>query len=256
VDYVTNLFFVFFVLGTSFVYKFILEGKNKEKIKNAMSKYISDDIMSEIIQNIDELKLGGKRAEVTVLFADIRGFTTISEMYEPEEVSRILNNYFSEMIPIVNKYHGVLNKFIGDALLAVFGDPIPNEDHALNAVLCADEMIKKVEDLHKEWSIKGLPNLNIGIGINTGVVFVGNIGSNARMEYTVIGDAVNVASRIEAYNKIYKTKFLISETTYQKSKDCLDVIKISEVPIRGRVETINIYEILKVDKNVKCQTLK
>lgn len=251
IDYVTSLIFVLFVLGASYAYKFNIEGKKKEKIKNAMSKYISDDIMSEIIQNIDDVTLGGKRADVTILFADIRGFTTISEMYEPEEVSKILNNYFSEMIPIVNKYHGVLNKFIGDAILAVFGDPIPNENHAINAVLCADEMIKKVEELHKDWAIKGLPSLNIGVGINTGDVFAGNIGSNTRMEYTVIGDAVNVASRIESFNKIYKTKFLISESTYKKSKDFLDVIKISEVAIRGRSENINIYEVLKVNANVK-----
>lgn len=239
---------VMFVISTIFAYthKYFIENKNKEKVQNAMGKYMSKDVMKRVIENIDNLGLGGKRAVVTVLFSDIRGFTTISEKLTAQQVSEILNEYFSEMEPIITKYNGIINKFIGDAIMAVFGEPIQDANHAENAVKCAYEMLQKVKFLHKKWVNEGKPEIEIGIGINTGEVFVGNIGSSNRMEYTVIGDTVNLASRLESYNKVYKTKILTSETTYKYVKKIADVIKIPEVQIRGKVNKIDIYEILKV----------
>ncbi len=230
----------------AYSYRFILEGQNKEKIKSAMGKYISNDVMQDVVKNIDKLKLGGKRANVTVLFADIRGFTSMSEKMSAEDVSVILNEYFTEIEPIISKHKGVINKFIGDAVLAIFGEPIQDKNHALNAVKCANAMLEKVEALQKKWIKEGKPKIEIGIGINTGEAFVGNIGSEKRLEYTVIGDVVNLASRIESYNKVYKTKFLISSTTYEKVRNIADVIKISEVSIRGKSKKLNIYEILRL----------
>ena len=239
-------------LGTmifGYSYRFIVEGRNKEKIKQAMGKYLSQDIMQNVVQNIDDIKLGGKKANVTVLFADIRGFTSMSEKMTAEDVSKILNEYFSEIEPIITKYNGVINKFIGDAVMAIFGEPIQDINHPSNAVKCAYEMLKKVEWLQGKWLNEGKPKIEIGIGINTGEAFVGNIGSEKRLEYTVIGDMVNLASRIESYNKVYKTNFLISSSTYSYVCAITDVIKISEVTIRGKSKKMDIYEVLRVKQN-------
>jgi len=249
-DIVVNVItpIVMFVMSTIFAYthKYVIENRNKEKVQNAMGKYMSKDVMQRVIANIDNLGLGGKRAVVTVLFADIRGFTSISERLSAQQVSEILNEYFSEMEPIISSYNGIINKFIGDAIMAVFGEPIQDENHAQNSVKCAYAMLQKLKILNKKWVNEGKPEIEIGIGINTGDVFVGNIGSNNRMEYTVIGDTVNLASRLESYNKMYKTKILISPTTYKDVRKIADVIKIPEVEIRGKTQKIDIYEVLKV----------
>jgi adenylate cyclase len=238
-----------FILTTiiAYTHKFVLENKNKEKVKSAMGKYMSQDVMKRVIQDIDNLGLGGKRANVTVLFSDIRGFTSMSEQMSPQQVSEILNEYFTEMEPIITKYNGIINKFIGDAVMAIFGEPIQDKNHAQNAVKCAYAMLQKVRELQKKWAKEGKPKIEIGVGISTGEVFVGNIGSINRMEYTVIGDTVNLASRLEGYNKTYKTKLLISPNTYNEVKGIVDVIKISDVQIRGKANKMDIYEVLKVE---------
>lgn len=241
--------FMVFAIGCGYSYKYLIEGRKKEKIQTAMSKYISKDVMQNVVQNIDSIKLGGKRAEVTVLFADIRGFTSISEQLSPVEVTKILNEYFSELVPIIEQHKGILNKFMGDAILAIFGEPIKNENHPIDAVKCANTMLKKVKLLQEKWLNEGKPKIEIGIGIATGEAFVGNIGSEERLEYTVIGDTVNTASRIENYNKVYRTNFLISEETYLKVQKYVDVIKIREVSIRGKAKKINIYEVLRILDN-------
>lgn len=238
--------FMLIAIGFGYSYRYLVEGRKKEKIQSAMGKYISKDVMQNVVSNIDSVKLGGKRACVTVLFADIRGFTSISEQLSAEEVTNILNEYFSALVPIIEKHNGILNKFMGDAVLAVFGEPIKNESHAIDAVQCANEMLKKVKQLQAKWLNEGKPKIEIGIGISTGEAFVGNIGSEERLEYTVIGDTVNTASRIENYNKVYKTKFLISEETFLRVQKYVDVIKIREVSIRGKAKKINIYEVLRI----------
>lgn len=249
INVITPLAIQLITMIFGYSYRFILEGKNKEKIKQAMGKYLSQDIMQNVVQNIDDIKLGGKKSTVTVLFADIRGFTAMSERMTAEEVSVILNEYFSEIEPIITKYNGVINKFIGDAVMAIFGEPIQDINHASNAVKCANEMLKKVNWLQDKWVIEGKPKIEIGIGINTGEAFVGNIGSEKRLEYTVIGDTVNLASRIESYNKVYKTNFLISSSTYNNVSTLADVIKISEVQIRGKAKKMDIYEVLRLTQN-------
>lgn len=248
-SYAVPLVSQFVTVAFAYSFKFMSENRNKEKIKQAMGKYLSQDVMKNVVRNIDDLKLGGKRAIVTVLFSDIRGFTSLSEKMSAEEVSMILNEYFAEMEPIITKYNGVINKFIGDAVMAIFGEPIQDINHAQNAVKCAYEMLKKVEYLREKWLFEGKPKIEIGVGINTGEVFIGNIGTETRMEYTVIGDTVNLASRIESYNKVYKTNLLVSSSTYASIADIADVIKISEVQIRGKAKKMNIYEVLRIDKD-------
>jgi adenylate cyclase len=227
----------------AYIRRYIIEAKNKEKVESAMGKFMSEDVMKKIVQNIDHLGLGGKKSIVTVLFSDIRGFTSMSEKMSAQEVSQLLNEYFSEMEPIVTKYNGIINKFIGDAVMAVFGEPIQDEKHPINAVKCGYEMLAKVQELDEKWQKEGKPTIQIGIGINTGEVFVGNIGSEKRMEYTVIGDTVNLASRLESYNKTYQTHILISPSTYEAAKDSISVNKISDVEIRGKAEKMDIYEV-------------
>ena len=201
----------------AYTFKFLNESRNKEQIKNAMGKYLSQDIMQNVVKDIENLGLGGKRAVVTVLFSDIRGFTSMSEKMPADEVSTILNEYFSQMEPIIRKYNGVINKFIGDAIMVIFGEPIQDINHPKNAVKCAYEMLKKVNYLREKWLEQ------------------------------VIGDSVNLASRIEGYNKVYKTNLLVSSTTYNYISDCADVIKIKEVQIRGKSKKMDIYEVLRID---------
>ena len=245
--YATPLVCQFVTSVFAYTFKFLNESRNKEQIKNAMGKYLSQDVMKNVVKDIENLGLGGKRAVVTVLFSDIRGFTSMSEKMPADEVSKILNEYFAEMEPIIRKYNGVINKFIGDAIMVIFGEPIQDINHPKNAVKCAYEMLKKVNYLREKWLEQGRPRFEIGVGINTGEVFIGNIGTENRMEYTAIGDSVNLASRIEGYNKVYKTNLLVSSTTYNYIADCADVIKIKEVQIRGKSKKMDIYEVLRID---------
>ena len=228
------------------LYSIITTDKTTEMIKRAMGKYISKDVMKKVLLDLDKLKLGGIRTVVTVLFVDIRNFTTISEQLSPSEVTSILNEYFSVIEPIIAKHHGVINKYLGDGALAIFGEPIKTERHPLNAVLCANEILHAVQSLKNKLVNEGKHRIEVGVGINTGEVFAGNIGTEERLEYTIIGDNVNLAYRIESYNRILKTQFLISENTYKLVKDNVDVVKLSQVNIKGKSLPIDIYEVLKV----------
>lgn len=245
IDVITPLSFVLLAYSLTFVYKYFLAGRSRNNLKNVMSKYISKSVMKDVLQN-ETAELGGKRAYVSVLFADIRQFTSISEVYTPEEVSSLLNEYFSLIAPIIDKYNGTLNKFMGDAVMAIFGAPIEDENHAKNAVLCAEEILLEVKKLNYKWKISNKPEIRIGVAINTGYVFIGNIGSKDRMEFTVIGDSVNIASRIESLNRVYNTSFLISSSTYEKVKDIVNTIKIRDVSIKGRISSVTIHEVIEI----------
>ncbi len=228
------------------IYEVLTSDKKIEMMKKAMGKYISKDVMQKVISDLDKLHVGGTKVIATVLFVDIRNFTSISEKLSPQEVTLILNEYFAKIEPIVAKYHGIINKYIGDGVLAVFGEPIRSESHALNAVKCAVEIIEEVKKLKEKFLAENKPPIEIGIGINTGEVFAGNIGTDERLEYTVIGDNVNLAYRIETYNQLLRTQFLISSHTYEYIKDKIDVVKLSEVYIKGKSMPIDIYEVLKL----------
>ena len=248
-DYILNFITVFFLeillFAFAYIYQFKVEGDKKDKIQKAMGKYLSTDVMQRVVKDIDNISLGGKKTEATIMFIDIRKFTSISENMAADEVTLLLNEYFTTIYPIITKYNGVLNKFIGDAVLTIFE---AQETHAKDAICCAGEVLEQVKKLQQKWLGEGKPKIDVGVGINSGDVFIGNIGTQERMEYTVIGDTVNTASRIEGYNKIYKTKFLIGEYTYELVKDMIDVIKINQVTIRGKSQKINIYEVLRIKK--------
>lgn len=221
--------------------------KTTERIKQEVSKYVSPTILDNLDSDVP-MKTVGRRENVTVMFLDIRGFTSIAEQHTAEEVTEILNDYFKEIIPVIKKHHGVINKFIGDAILAVFSGETP-EIHAKNAVRAGKAILKRLKNFQHIQEAQGREKIQAGIGVNTGIVFLGDIGNDERCEYTVIGDTVNVANRAERANRIYKTEFLITENTYPYVKDIADVIKISDVQMKGKREKVNVYEVLRVSEN-------
>lgn len=225
----------------------IIDENTKNRIKQEVSKYLAD----QVIDNIDNETITpssiGTKEILTVMFIDIRDFTTISERHSAEEVTKILNGYFKEIIPVVKKHKGVINKFIGDAMLIVFNAKTP-EEQARNAVRAGKDILRKLKNFQHLQEAAGEDKITAGIGINTGEVFVGYIGSDDRCEYTVIGDTVNIASRTESTNRLYKTEFLITENTYNYVKNIADVIKISDVQLKGKREKVNVYEVLRVSE--------
>ena len=218
--------------------------KEKEIMYDTFGKIVTPEIRNWLLQG--NTNLGGETVCATILFCDIRGFTSISEQIKPEQVVTLLNKYFSAMEQCIVEHKGIINKYIGDAIMAIFGVPVPNENQALDAYKCSIDMKKRLIELNKELEEENLPPIKFGIGLHTGNVLAGNIGSNRRMEYTVIGDAVNVASRIESLCKENNCDLLISETTIEKinnSNDPInDFISIGETEIRGRKTKINIYK--------------
>jgi len=216
--------------------------KDRDFIRNTFGKYVSKQVAEAILNG--RLELGGERKRATVLISDVRNFTALSEKLPPEEVVDFLNEYFSEMVSVVTKYEGTLDKFIGDALLAVFGAPIAHQDDARRAVFAALEMQEKLKEFNKKRVKKGKNEIRIGVAVHTGNLVAGNIGSEVRMEYTVIGDTVNLTSRLEPLNKQFGTKILISESTYSEVKDDIEVREIPAVELRGKEEKVKIYDVL------------
>ncbi len=213
--------------------------KEKEFIKDTFGKIVDPRVRDFLLQG--NMELGGEMKEVTILFSDIRSFTATSEKMEPDKVVAWLNRYFDKMSRCITDEKGLVNKYIGDAIMAIFGAPINQEDHADAAVRAAHRMIDELEELNREFSADQLPPISIGIGIHTGPVLAGNIGSSDRMEYTVIGDAVNVASRLESLTKDYQKPILMSETTSKALKDKYSMQCLNKVSIRGKEEPMDLY---------------
>jgi len=188
--------------------------------------------------------LGGQRRDMTVLFSDIRGFTTASEAGTPEAVVRQLNEYFGAMVEVLFRHQGTLDKFVGDMVMGLFGAPLDDPHHADHAVAAALEMSRELARLNEGWRASGQPVLDIGIGINSGEMIAGNIGSTAIMSYTVIGDAVNLGSRLESLNKDYRTHILISEATRARLTIDVRTRPIGEVTVKGRQQPVLVHEVL------------
>lgn len=227
-------------------YNFITTEKEKRWIKKAFSRYVSQEVMEEILKDPSKLKLGGERRILTVLFSDIRGFTTYSEKRKPEEVVAILNEYLDAMTKVVFEYKGTLDKYVGDEIMAIFGAPRhePPETSAKNAVITACKMMEKLKELRDKWMREGKEPLDIGIGINTGEMVVGNMGSTLVMDYTVIGDAVNLGARIEALTRQYNNHIIISQTCYNYVKDITEIKPLEAIKVKGKEIPVMIYEVL------------
>ena len=197
------------------LYEDVVESRNREgRIRNIFQRYVPREVVDEVLKRKDDSMLAGEEREVTILLSDIRGYTTITERLSPEQVVWMLNEYFAEMIDVVFAHGGVVDKFMGDALMAFFGAPVSYGDDCRRALIVALEMVERLDQLNRRRLERGEEEIKIGIGISTGRVVAGNIGSDKRMEYTVIGDDVNLTSRIEDLTREYPNGILISQSTY------------------------------------------
>jgi adenylate cyclase len=213
----------------------------REKIKSAFSKFHSKDIADKILSG--ELNLVGERKKVTIFFSDIRSFTTISESMQPEEVVELVNGYMTRMVRIIFAHGGVVDKYVGDAIMAVYGTPQSFGDDALRAVSAALRMRAELVRFNESRAAQGKSTISIGMGMNTGDVVAGNIGSPERMEYTVLGDNVNLASRMESQTKEYQTDILVSTSTYLEIKDWIECVPRGTTKVKGKNEEVEIYEV-------------
>jgi adenylate cyclase len=226
-----------------FSYRYFVAEKEKRELKDVFSKYVSKDVLDEILSNPGKVKLGGEEREITVLFSDIRGFTALSESATPSELVEILNKYFTLMTGEILANGGVLDKYIGDAIMAFWGAPLPDPSQSENALKASLGMLENLKKLNEELKSKGKPEIAIGVGIYTGKAIVGNVGSDLRFDYTAIGDTVNVASRLESLNKEYGTNIIIGETSKNKISTFDNFKSLGLVKVKGRIQPLNIYTI-------------
>lgn len=220
-------------------YNYAIEERDARRVRAMFSSYVTERVVTELVKNPNLAKLGGARREVTVLFSDIRGFTTFSESHAPEEVVAQLNEYLGAMTEVIFRWEGTLDKFIGDAILAFWGAPLPQENNAELAFRCALDMVKVLAELQDRWQKEGRPILDCGIGINTGDVLVGNIGKEGKkMDYTVIGDHVNLGSRVEGLTKKYHSRILITEFTLDQIRERFQTGVLGHVRIEGQASVV------------------
>ncbi len=234
------------------------EGREKRKIKNILGQYVSPAMLSTVLDTNKEEYLKaevGSKEVLTLFFSDIRDFTTISEKYEVEKVVEVLNGYLSEMVNIIFNNEGTLDKFIGDAIVAFWGAPVKIQDHRYKAVISAIQMVNALKGFNEKNRENGLPELKIGIGIHTGEVILGNIGSEKKLDYTVIGDSVNLASRLEGLSKYYKCSIIISQDTYEEIQEKIYCRIVDFVKAKGKEKPIMIYEVLGDKSTMKKEDL-
>lgn len=248
----TAIVFAFLAATISIVMLQVTAFKDRSFIRDTFSRYVPEKVVHELLDNPEAIKLGGEEREATVLFSDIAGFTTLSEQMSPSGLVSLLNEYLTEMADIIMQEGGIVDKFEGDAIMAEFGIPFTTDDHADQAVRAALAMQKRLEQLRAIWKQKRLPELYCRIGINTGRMLVGNMGSNKVMDYTVIGDEVNLAARLEEANKEYKTSIMISEATLERlSPGLFQTRYLDEIKVKGKNIPVKIYEVCKaVDADI------
>ncbi len=224
--------------------KFVSEEGQRRFIKSAFSHYISPHVIEEIIKNPESLNLGGEMREISIFFSDVAGFSTISEKLTPPQLVSLLNEYLSEMTDIILSYDGTVDKYVGDAIVAFFGAPHPFPDHALKLCMASIDMKKRLAEMREKWRATGQLEIKARMGINTGNAVIGNMGSRTRMDYTMMGDSVNLAARLEGANKYYGTYAMISESTYNHVKDHVEARRLDIIRVVGKNEPIQVFELL------------
>lgn len=220
------------------------ESQERERLTAAFSLYLHPKLAGLAARNPARLRLGGEKRELTVLFADLRGFTSLSESMPPELLVEVLNDYLDAMTEVIFEHDGLLDKYIGDGIMALWGAPLPSDDHAFQACHAALRMVARLEELQSTWRSRGLPPVQMGVGINTGPMIVGNIGSQRRFTYTAVGDHVNLGSRLEELTKHYNLRILVSEYTYARVRPYFHVRQVDTVVVRGRRQPVTVYELL------------
>ena len=225
-------------------YRYFVEDREKRKVKRLFGRYVSRDVYEQLLAHPEQAELGGQRRQMSVLFSDIRGFTSVTENGDPEALVAQLNEYFGRMVDVVFRHQGTVDKFVGDMVMALFGAPLDDERHAEHAVNAAVDMVRELEALNRKWVSEGRAQLDIGIGINSGEMIAGNIGSSSIMSYTVIGDNVNLGARLESLNKEYGTRIIISEATRAHLRGgAFDVVPLGDVVVKGKTRPVVIYEV-------------
>jgi len=224
-------------------------------VKSTFKRYLSASVVDQIIKDPASLKLGGEERELTVFFSDMSGFTEMSERLEPRELVGLVNEYLSAMTDSIFLQQGTLDKYEGDAVMAFWGAPLSQPDHARRACWAALDNRSRLKELCKDWERRGLPSFDIRIGINTGAMIVGNVGSSARMEYTVLGDSVNTGSRLEQLNKLYGTHILISEATRDAAGGAVETREVDLIELRGKKKRIRVYELLGLPGQISAARL-
>jgi adenylate cyclase len=225
-------------------YRFFVEDAEKRKVSRLFGRYVSRDVYKQLMDNPALAELGGARRDMSVLFSDLRGFTTITEKGDPEALVLQLNEYFTRMVEVVFQNGGTVDKFVGDMVMALFGAPVDDDEHADHAVSAAVEMVRELGVLNARWAAEGRVQLDIGIGVNSGDMIAGNIGSSAIMSYTVIGDHVNLGARLESLNKDYRTRIIISEATRNRLKTARDLRPLGGVVVKGKTRPVEIFEVI------------
>ena len=228
------------------LYRILTEERQRQYTRRAFQQYVSPEVVERIMQDPGALQFGGELRNLTVLFSDIRDFTTFTEKNDPHLVVQMLREYLTQMTRIVIEEGGTLDKYIGDAVMAEFGAPIAYPDHALRGCRAALRMHEEVERLTAKWTAEGREPFRIGLGVNTGNMVVGNLGSEQLFDYTVIGDEVNLGARLESLNKDYQTQkhIIISDATYMAAKDSIEARELGEVKVKGKTRPVVVYELL------------
>ncbi len=225
-------------------YGFFAETKIKYHLTGLFGQYVPKELVAEMSKNPENFSIEGESREMTVLFSDVRGFTTISEGLQPRELTKLMNEYMTPMTHVILKYRGTIDKYIGDAIMAIWGAPLRDDEHARNAILAALDMQATLDQLRPQFTQKGWPEIRIGVGINSGIMRVGNMGSEFRMAYTIMGDPVNLGSRLEGMNKEYDSNIIISEFTYNTVKKTMCCRELDWVRVKGKKLPVKIYELL------------
>ena len=233
-----------FCFAVTATVEYLTEGKQRRQIRAVFDKYMAKDVVEEIMRNPEEIKLGGEKKELSLFFSDIAGFTTISESLDPEALVILLNKYLSAMTDIILSNRGNVNKYLGDGIMAVFGAPRGDPQHATQACYAALESQKALATLREKWKTEGYAEISARIGINSGPVVVGNMGSQVRLEYTVMGDAVNLASRLEGANKFYETLILLGPRTYELAQADIEAREVDLMRVKGKHHPVAVYELL------------
>lgn len=242
---VLPVFQIFVTLLAVALWRFFVEQRERRKTRQAFGRYLSPRVMEQVLSNPEEyLKLGGRRYEATVLFSDIRGFTTISEALSPEELGRMLNLYMTPMTDIVFEYEGTLDKYIGDAVMAFWGAPVEQPDHALRACRAGLRMMKEVDRLNAVFMEEGLPRIAIGIGLSSGPMTIGNMGSDDHFAYTALGDRVNLGARLEGQTKDYGVAIILSDACYEQVKEWMMCRELGSIRVKGKFEPVRIFELI------------
>ncbi len=242
--------------GIVAVFTDLTHTRKSQFLEDTLTRYVTKQVVSKILEDPDKLDLDGEDCCASILFTDIRSFTSITEQTEPKDLVKMLRAYFTLMVGAVFEHNGMVDKFIGDSIMAIFGAPVKTDQHGIHAVETALEMKSHIEVYNASREEKGLDPIFIGVGINTGNVVVGNIGSHDRFEYTAIGDTVNLASRLEGINKIYNTDIIVSKNTYEEVKDYVIARELDKIYLKGKKEALPIYEILDRQSEVSDKTLQ